>query len=251
MRKIVFLALIFLALCAFNVAAAATTTCSDPDESGDPEDSIGDIATVKYGLTDKTDECVSGKDGYRIETGNWVREYYCANVSGVVQRTSKEFDCLRYGYTKCESGRCTGKDGSSTSSTPKPAAKPQCGDRILQKDRGEQCEPPDAVCYLGTSIGVCTRANAQGLGGCQCKLYSGSTAEETPTPEETVSPTPAKNETPEVTEAPEKTEEPAPTVTETREPLPEDLAQSNGIGVTRAITNSVKQFFRWMGSWFD
>jgi hypothetical protein len=260
MRKIMFLTVILLTVYAITVAAAGTT-CTDPDEKPDPEDSIHDISTVKYGLSEKTDECVSGRDGYHLDPSTWVREYYCTEVQAtgestgkIIQRKYTDYDCVRYGYTKCDGGRCTGKAGSSsTSSTPKPTAKPQCGDKILQKDRGEQCEPPDSVCYVDKAIGVCTRPNAQGLGGCQCKVYSGSAAEETPTPEETAEPT--ETEEPEETETPEeiadKTEEPTPTMTETREPLPEDLDSSKGIGVTRAITNGVKKFFRWMGSWFD
>jgi len=260
MRKFLFAVIALLILAAVSVLA--DTPCNDEDSSpvggGTIEDYIEDADTVEYGLTDKTDECVSNRDGYHKDPSSWVREYYCANVSSVIQRTHKDIDCVREGYTKCEAGRCTGKDspGTTSTSTPAVAAQPKCGDGKLQKERGEQCESPDDICYLNDQIGICTRPNAQGLGGCQCKLYKGGSATtETPPPAETPPPEPpaekveeqqpAEEAPPAETPAPEETP-----VAEEREPLP-DYDEGQGIGVTRSITNGVKRFFRWIGSWFE
>jgi hypothetical protein len=268
MRKFLSAVIALLILTAASVLA--DTPCNDEDRSpvggGTIEDYIEDADTVEYGLTDKTDECVSGRDGYHKDPSSWVREYYCANVSGTIQRTHKDIDCVREGYTKCEAGRCTGKTGGSSgtaASTPKPAEQPRCGDGKLQRERGEQCESPDDICYLNDKIGICTRNDAKGFGGCQCKVYAGGsgTAETPPEPSANVTPPPAETETPPA-EKPEEAEEqppaeeqeaPAPEetpVAEEREPLPE-YDESKGIGVTRSITNGVKRFFRWIGSWFD
>jgi hypothetical protein len=265
MRKFLFAVTALLILTAVGVLA--DTPCNDEDSSpvggGTIEDYIEDADTVEYGLTDKTDECVSGRDGYHKDPSSWVREYYCANVSGTIQRTHKDIDCVREGYTKCEAGRCTGKSGSGSSTTtptPKPAEQPRCGDGKLQRERGEQCESPDDICYLNDKIGICTRNDAKGFGGCQCKVYAGGSgttdtppAETTPPAEPPPEPPAEEPEEQPPAEEPEETNTTAPEetpVAEEREPLPE-YDESRGIGVTRSITNGVKRFFRWIGSWFD
>ncbi len=259
MRKLT----VILALLVLCTLAVHAVDCTDSDAEDDIEKSLDEKGSVTYGLTEKFDSCVSNIDGYQLSTSRFVREYYCSNVSGNVQRVSKDYDCERYGFTRCEEGRCVGKNttatyGSTTSTT---TAGPLCGNHKI--DAGENCDPPDKICYdADSNIGVCTRPNAQGFGGCQCKTL-GSTSTTTPTTTTTVvqNVTVQKNETvtqpkeePKVEPKEEPKEEPVKetetTSEEERAPLPVDFDDSKGISVTRGITNSVKRFFKWIGSWF-
>ncbi len=266
MRKLV---LGLLALLLFSAMTAFAVECNDLDEQPDIEDTLDTAAKVEYGITPETDKCVHGKDSYSQDPGPWVREFFCETVSGceggqmIVKRTYEDFECARYGFEKCEGGRCVG--GKATpSATKKPAsAQPICGDKTVQSERGEQCDPPDDICYLDvdgkSKIGVCTRPDpVTKIGGCACKLYQASG---TATPEQ---PEEKKEEAPPVTppaeepEQPPETQPPAPEEKAVepppaeREPLPtEKMEEPQGVGVTRAITNTVKRFFSWIGSWFD
>mgnify|MGYP007051595310 CR=1 FL=1 len=242
------------------LADGSSVKCIDSDSEDDLEDSIGEKGSVTYGLTEKYDECVSSEGGYHLSTSRWVREYYCLNISGVIQRQHKDFDCARYGYTKCEEGRCVGKTTAANLTKAAKPAGPLCGNH--QIDAGEQCDPPDKICYDSSGkIGICTRPNAQGFGGCQCKTYKG--AETTPEPVQNVTvqqnttappapqPEPAQpKEEPKEEPDEEPKAEPAAPLAE-RAPLPVEFEDSRGISVTKGITNAVKRFFRWIGSWFD
>lgn len=258
MRKLPVITVLFLLVCSIPAFAV---DCTDSDSGGtEPEPYIGEKASVTYGLTEKFDECVSGKDGYHLATSPWVREYYCITENDLVLRKYKDYDCTRYGYTKCEDGKCIGKAGTGANATKvKTVEAPRCGDHKV--DAGEQCDPPDKICYDDSgNIGQCTKPNAKGFGGCQCKIL-GSTAkvEETNT---TVAPvttttTPPATPPPATTTPPAAVQPPAPTTPpaeqapEDRAPLPtEDLDSSNGVGMTRGISNAVKRFFSWIGSWF-
>jgi hypothetical protein len=260
MRKLAFIALFCVLI---NVMSVFAVDCTDSDDGGsEPDPYIGEKASVTYGLTEKFDECVSGKDGYHLATSSWVREYYCLTESDLVSRKYKDYDCTRYGYTKCEDGKCIGKTTGANATKSSAPAVPKCGDHVIQSNLGEQCDPPDKICYDDSgSIGQCTRANAQGFGGCQCKVLGSTSkpAETAPvqntTTTTTVTPpttTPEPEPTPAAEPEPAAAPAPAETTSEERTPLPtEDLDDSNGISVTRGVTNAVKRFFRWIGSWFD
>ncbi len=258
MRKLAVIVALFLLL---GSSAAFAVECIDsddgPTERNRPEPYIAEKASVSYGLSEKFDECVSNEDGYHLDPSNWVREYYCQNVSDIVQRVYIDYDCVRYGYTGCAGGKCIGKNATKT--TTHVDTGPACGNKRV--DPGEQCDPPDKICYdTSGNIGICTRANAQGFGGCQCKTYKGAESTEGPVQNVTVQ----QNETaPPVVTPPEEQPpvqpeeepkaEPEPAAEQPpaeRAPLPTELDNSNGIGVTRGITNAVKRFFRWIGSWF-
>ncbi|MEM4247035.1 MAG: hypothetical protein QXR48_01955 [Candidatus Woesearchaeota archaeon] len=255
MRKLAIIALFCILL---NISSVFAVDCIDSDEEDDIDKTIDEKGSVTYGLTEKFDECVSGKDGYHVNTGRFVREYYCGKVGDVVQRRYEDIDCERKGYTKCEEGRCVGKTSSTTTSTTKQTG-PLCGNHKL--DAGEQCDPPDKICYdTAGNIGICTRPNAQGFGGCQCSTYKGAKSTEEPVQNVTVqqnTTAPAQPLPPPVEQppAPKAEEQPPaeqpPAEQKERPPLPIEFEESKGISVTRGITNAVKRFFRWIGSWFD
>jgi hypothetical protein len=260
MRKLPIIVVMLLLSAAAVIAVECTDTDNGPTSTSKPDPFIGERGVVKYGIMEKADTCISNQDGYHLEGGIWLREYFCANVSGEVQRTYEDYDCTRYGYTICNEGKCTGKTGTGSSSTPRVATGPSCGNKKV--DSGEQCDPPDSICYLNDVIGICTKANAQGFGGCQCKLYKGgsstttapvetTTVTTTPPPVVTPppAPTPAPTTPPAAEQPPAQAPEPAETPKE-RAPLPTEDLNSNGIGITRGISNAVKRFFSWIGSWF-
>lgn len=237
MKKLVVLAAVLLIL----PAVLAQVTCTDTDNGGEkPEPFIGQKGKVKYGLSEKADVCVNDKDGFSVQSGRWVREYYCANE----QRVSDDYDCTRYGYLKCEDGACTGKEAAKARQEAQQAAEPaRCGDEIVQPERGEECERPDDICYKNDQIGICTRPGKTGLGGCLCKVYgAGEEAPETPAAGEAPPAQPVTETTPPVEPAPPLPEAPAEEPAQPEE-LPEKPA---GVGFTRTVTNAVKKFFKWM-----
>ncbi len=252
MRKLAVIVALCLLLCS-SVAFAVECIDSDdgPTERNRPEPYIAEKASVSYGLSEKFDECVSNEEGYHLDPSNWVREYYCQNVSDVVQRVYTDYDCLRYGYTGCAGGKCIGKNATKT--TTHVDTGPVCGNKRV--DPGEQCDPPDKICYdANSNIGQCTRPNAQGFGGCQCKTYKGAESAAAPAPsaavQENVTAPPPAAPKPEPAQPKEEPKEEPVAAPAERAPLPTELDESNGIGVTRGITNAVKRFFRWIGSWF-
>lgn len=258
MRKLVWITALMLLISAVTVAAVE---CNDLDEQPDIEDTIDSKAIVEYGIEDKYDTCVSGQGGYTKDPSTWVREYYCAEVAAggeesgkIMQRQYKDFDCTRHGFTKCEGGKCVGGTTSTNTTAVKKPTQPSCGDKKVQADRGEQCDPPDSICYAGSDIGICTRPTTGGFGGCQCKTYKGGTettteTETTETTTTTAKPAATEEKTPAKETAPEEPVK-APTEEE-REPLPTEYEPPAGISVTRGISNAFKSFFRWIGSWFD
>jgi hypothetical protein len=262
MKSFAFALLTCLFLLAIPVLAqsgACTDLDDGPVDDGEPEPYIATTASVKYGISEKTDECVSGKDGYHKDPSLWVREYYCGIGEAGVQRKYRDYDCTRYGYTGCEGGKCIGKSAEEAKKTSSGPAQASCGDKKVQSEMGENCDPPDSICYSEGTIGICTRPNDAGLGGCQCKLYSGGSGTVTvPAPEETAEePSEAQEETfeeePEEETADEAMleEEKQEPAVEERQPLPEEFKESKGVGFTRSISNAVKGFFKWIGSWFD
>lgn len=257
MRKLVWIVLLSSLTSALLVQGQVTCADTDngPESKSKAEPYVSTLGKVKYGLTEKQDECVSGSEGVHRDPSKWVREYFCGGDP--VQRTYEDFDCTRYGYTGCQGGICIGKPNASTVTKPVYEG-PACGNE--KTDAGEQCDPPDKICYLDDKIGICARPGAGGYGGCQCKVYTGGSGTATPenaTPVPVTTPAeqppttpveqpPAAEEQPPVTEQPPVEQPPAE-----RAPLPtEELEPAKGIGVTRAITNAVKQFFAWIGSWF-
>ncbi len=257
MKKLAVIAAILLLLCA---SAAFAVECIDsdkgPESKSHPEPYIAEKGSVSYGLSEKFDECVSNEEGYHKDPSNWVREYYCKDTPDGAQRAYFDIDCAKYGYTGCAGGKCIGKNATQTT-TRVVETGPKCGNHKV--DPGEQCDPPDKICYdTSGNIGICTRANAQGYGGCQCKVYKGAEKTEEQvqnvTVQQNATPPAAPKEEPPAQPKEEPEEAPKaepPAVPEERAPLPTEFENSKGIGVTRGITNAVRRFFRWIWGWFD
>jgi len=146
-------------------SAFAEDLCSDTDNGGSSshDDALTKIGEVKYGITSKTDECViSSTSEVRINASKYLLEYFCSND----KRESEIYDCVRLGYSGCEGGHCVGTASATQQSTSQQTQqKSSCGNKIVEKDKAEECDPPGSVCF-GRSVaeyGQCTST-------CLCKI---------------------------------------------------------------------------------
>lgn len=145
------IALVFLAS-----FVSADSLCKDSDN----EKEYNVKGYVQYGVTKYDDLCVLKPDAdMRLPESQYLKEYYCENDA----RTFKIVDCTREGYDKCKDGACV---SSQTTTTTSNATKnttqysvytaPYCGDKKV--GTGEECDPPDKICYKGADIGLCSTA---------------------------------------------------------------------------------------------
>ncbi len=140
--------------------------CSDTDLGGEDSKDTSALTTkgsVKYGITTQKDTCLTSSGGVSTDEGVWLKEYYCVND----KRESEIYDCLKLGFSGCKDGACEGSSSGSSGTTTQQQAVPEehCGNRILEKDKGEECDPPDKICFGKTTAqyGIC-EAN------CKCKI---------------------------------------------------------------------------------
>lgn len=152
--------LLVVLVLSLSVSAAL---CSDADSGGasNKDAALKQASSVKYGVTTQFDVCLTSEEGVSTNKSKYLREYFCDND----QRQSKVYDCVRYGYQGCENGACygagSGTQNTSTTSTPVSA----CGNKRVEKDKGEQCDPPGSICFGKTTAqyGSCNP-------DCTCKI---------------------------------------------------------------------------------
>ncbi len=136
--------------------------CTDTDNGGAKasDAALKTKGEVKYGLTSQSDVCLTAEDGVSTASGVWLKEYYCS--SG--QRQSHVYDCVRLGFNNCQDGECKGGSSGTTSNQTNQTAQQQqqtsvsaCGNKILEKAKGEQCDPPNSICFGKSSqeYGTC------------------------------------------------------------------------------------------------
>lgn len=155
-------------LVVLSTAVAAenlTATCSDTDKGGSKgtDAALKEKGEVKYGLTTQVDTCLTSDNGVSTNESMFLKEYFCQDN----QRKSDVYDCDKRGYEKCKNGECVGGSSSSsstgTNATPAPVS--SCGNKIREKDKGEECDPPNSVCFGKSSAeyGTCQA-------DCTCKI---------------------------------------------------------------------------------
>jgi hypothetical protein len=141
--------------------------CTDTDKGGSKgtDAALGEKGEVKYGLTTQVDTCLTSEDGVSVAESFYLKEYFCQDG----ERKSDVYDCSKRGYDKCKDGECVGGSGGSSSgtggtgSTPAPVS--SCGNKIREKDKGEECDPPNDICFGKTTqeYGTCQA-------DCTCKI---------------------------------------------------------------------------------
>ncbi|MBI4148066.1 hypothetical protein HY490_02135 [Candidatus Woesearchaeota archaeon] len=212
-------------------------TCSDSDDGpidpAYPKDYINKPGNATFGKNSFSDYCMKEKGSIKQSDGPWIKEYMCLNTLAI----GKDYKCSDYGYEKCittnglaacvSAGQKTisalsPKNVTNTTTAPKPKVKlaPQCGDKIVQKDRGENCDPPGRLCIdADGDAGLCEKT-------CTCKAYKKS--ESVPDKPEQIKPaSPAEKPVEPVqtqTTAPVEAAPTAPPASETQKPaetLPE------------------------------
>jgi len=144
--------------------AAADDLCVDSDNGGaDDSDTALEVkGNVKYGITTKVDTCLSSQNGVSTNSGTWLLEYYCEND----ERKSETYNCVNLGYLSCYGGKCNGTSSVNTSGqSQQTQQQDHCGDGIVQKDKGEECEKPGDICF-----GDSTAEYGQCQSDCTCKI---------------------------------------------------------------------------------
>lgn len=161
---------ILILLILANAVFAATCTDSDNGGAKGNDEALKVKGDVKYGITSMGDTCLTAEEeGVSTNSSKWLKEYFCTGGAGG-QRSSEIYDCIKLGFSGCLNGACNGS-ASSTQQQSAPAA--ACGNKIIEKEKGEECDPPDKICFGKTSsqYGICQF-------DCKCKIAA--TAEKAP-----------------------------------------------------------------------
>ncbi len=153
---------IVLALLLILSIGVSAVNCTDTDgggaKSGD-DAALRAKGDVKYGITTMSDTCITAEEeGVSTNSSKYLKEYYCTGN----QRMSEIYDCVKLGYVSCQNGACV---ASGNGSAPVQRVVPACGNKIIEKDKGEQCDPPNSICFGKTSAeyGTCQA-------DCKCKI---------------------------------------------------------------------------------
>ncbi|GEM_PF-1910490 len=162
----VWMFLCMLVVLAAAVFAANDTICADTDSGGShrSDAALKIKGAVKYGITTLDDTCLSSSDGVSTNASKWLKEYYCR----LDKRESDVYDCISLGFAGCERGACVGAvstTNTTTTTTTTAQTSSDCGDKIVEKSKGEECDPPGSICFGKSSseYGSCQA-------DCTCKI---------------------------------------------------------------------------------
>ena len=237
---------ILILLMITSIAFAGNDLCTDSDNG--PKDGrkpTDDVLTTrgstKYGIQIKEDICVISENAdVQTSESPYLKEYYCFDDT----RQSEIFDCRDYGFEKCVDGVCVGT-GTGTQNRTITRVTPDCGNKITEKDKGEECDPPGSVCLEGDDYGICRD-------DCTCRWHSEQVAgeadeqEDEEEDEQQITDIEEDEETEE--EQKEEKEEdkyPLPEVTVPDVGEPKNFSQEPGIKVTRGISGFFKKLWNW------
>jgi len=247
MKKVLILIALLL------IPAAFAGLCVDKEASQNYEVK----GSLKYGAQDSLDTCISNKGGYSLSEGTWLKEYFCKDEN---TRDFDEVNCIHEKFTGCKDGACYGSASSQSSSAPAVNV-PACGNKKIEANTGEECDPPGKICFgLAGIPGQCSSS-------CKCEEYKKS-AEVTPpvvcgdgnlsSSEECEKDSDcssseicddcnckAKPET-----AEENKTETTIVVNMTVQTPENEYEPGAGIEVTKGVSGIVKRFFLWIAGWF-
>lgn len=162
MRWIIIAALVVFSALLVVADNDSSALCTDSDGGGErsADTALTVAGEVKYGITPMADTCITRENGISTGESAWLREYYCRDD----QRESEEYDCVALGYDKCVDGACVGNT-TQAQQQQQVQEEEHCGNKILEKDEGEECDPPGSICFGKTSAeyGQCNN-------NCQCEI---------------------------------------------------------------------------------
>jgi len=168
MRGLIIVAMVLVL--AVVVSASNVSLCTDTDGGGakSKDAALKTKGEVKYGLTSMVDTCLTSQEGVSTNQSKWLKEYFC----DLDTRKSEVYDCIRYGFSGCENGECK---GTSTAQTQQSQPESACGNKILEKEKGEECDPPNKICFGKTSdqYGLCDAT-------CKCRISGAAQAAHQP-----------------------------------------------------------------------
>lgn len=276
MKKLL-MVLVFLLLVS---VAYAQVQCTDTDGGGkDKNDAALKVkGTAKVGVTPKVDVCLTDEDGVSTPEGYFLKEYYCGSDNQVKFQV---YECTRSGYTGCKDGACYGTSTGSTSNTSTTtttsSAASSCGNERLEKDKGEQCDPPGSICF-----GKTTAQYGQCNNNCQCQISGAAPQPKAVCGDSTVDPgedcekdsdcgsgfvcsscSCVKQLTKEEIEAMKKGEKPVvkdepksevPKVDDSKgviDTTPKNFSDTGALKATSSVANFFKAIFGWIGSLFS
>lgn len=155
---------LFLVLAVSAAADLCADTDNGPVNENNPSDAVLAMrGTVEYGITDKDDVCLTSPSGVSTDESPFLQEFFCEDD----RRESEVYTCTDYGFTGCKDGACIGKNVTPSNQTNQTPSQPvsQCGNKIVEKDAGETCDPPGSICFGDdvSQYGQCTDT-------CTCKL---------------------------------------------------------------------------------
>lgn len=238
------------------VLSVYSVTCTDSDEGPidptAPKEFLAKPGNTTIAKTTLVDHCMREKNGVKVTEGPWIKEYMCIGNLAI----GKDYKCSDYGYDKCITDKglsaCVAA-GKTTVTAPKPVAtpsnttapkkpktplKPQCGDKKIQPDLGEQCDPPGRLCVDADGYaGTCEK-------NCKCAAYKKG---EVPPPEQ-IKPVEAKPVEQTVPATP------AETKTETKEITKETIQQKKDQKVEEKLPENAGLFARlwnWLNTTFS
>lgn len=157
--------LLMLIVLATSVFAANETICSDTDNGGASRSdaALKTRGDVKYGITTQSDVCLTSEEGVSTNSSKYLKEYFCRDG----QRASEVYDCVKLGFSGCVNGKCEGtaSNTNTTTTTQTTQSLKDCGNKIVEKDKGEQCDPPASICF-----GRSTKEYGMCQNDCTCKI---------------------------------------------------------------------------------
>lgn len=165
--------ILILAIVVLALSASAATLCTDTDSGGakSKDAALKVRGEVKYGITAQSDTCLTSEDGVSTNKSKYLKEYFC----DLDTRKSEVYDCVRLGFSGCENGECKGASSGASNQTQQEAPVSACGNERLEKDKGEECDPPNKICFGKTSdqYGMCGS-------DCKCKIAGAAKAAHVP-----------------------------------------------------------------------
>lgn len=243
------------------IALAAEDMCTDSDKGPETgrnpsDDVLKTKGSTKYGIQTKEDICVISETAdVQTEESYFLKEYYCDDSD---TRKSVTFDCRDYGFEKCKDGICEGQGSTSTEDRVIDKSVKDCGNKILEKDKGEECDPPGSVCLEGDNYGMC-------LDDCTCRWHNSQESagtvddetdiEDTTTSDENEKEDLKEDDVEDNEEDKEEIEEDNDEKTEDKYPIPEvnipnageikDFNEEPGIKVTKGVSGFFKKLWQW------